>query len=258
MTNDTKQLLQEFKRISKKGFIRGVNKGFGSIGLTFERELGKSPDSMYFPDYKSIEIKCTSRFSHYPLYLFTVAFDGPEENEILRIANLYGYPDKDFPDKKVIFTKLDCKYFSSINKKYNLILKYDEKEEKLFLCVYDKNRKLLEQRSYIYIETILNHLKLKIQNLALIYASQKKEKTCNFYRFYRIVFYKIKSKEQFLNLLIDGIIKVSLVSRISKSGSDRGRYRNKNLEFGISKDDLLELFDKVYDYNVDYLNNHNN
>lgn len=254
MPQDFEKLLIEFKRICNKGYIRGVKRSFGSIGLTFERELGKTPDSLYFPDYEGIEIKCTSRFSHYPLYLFTVAFDGPNENEIMRIVNEYGYYDIDFPGKKVLFTKLNCKYLTSVNGKYNFILEVDEKEKKLYLCIYDEKRKLIERISYVFLDTIYEHLKLKLEKLALVYASQRKEEYDNFYRYYRIVFYKLKSKEVFLNLLKDGIIKIGLVSRLSKSGSDKGRYRNKNLEFEISKDELEKLFDKIYEYNTDNFN----
>ena len=31
---------------------------------------------MFFPDYYGIEIKCTTRFSNYPISLFSLAFDG--------------------------------------------------------------------------------------------------------------------------------------------------------------------------------------
>lgn len=72
MEKDFINLLEEFKKISYKGYIRGVRQSYGSIGLTFERELGKSPDSLYYPDYGEIEIKCTSRFSHY-LYIYLLS-----------------------------------------------------------------------------------------------------------------------------------------------------------------------------------------
>lgn len=250
MDNNFQNLLNQFKKISRKRYIKGVKQSYGGIGLTFERELGKSPDSNYNPDYDGIEIKCTSRFSHYPLYLFTVAFDGPDYNEIMRIVENYGYPDKDFPDKNVIFAKLNCKYFSTINGKYNFILDLDEKEERLYLCVYDMNYKLIERISYIFFSTLINHLNTKLKKLALVYASQRKEEVDIFYRYYRILLFKLKSKEIFLNLLKEGTIKVDLISRISKSGQDRGRYRNKNLEFEISKDELEKLFDKVYEYEI--------
>ena len=247
-------LLEEFKRISNKGYIRSVTKSFGSIGLTFEKELNKSPDSKYLPDYKGIELKCTSRFSHYPLYLFTIAFDGPNFNEIARITEIYGKPDKDFPDKKVLFAKLNCTYFTEINNQYNFILELSKEEEKIYLAIYDKNHKLIEKISYVNFATIYEHLLTKLSKLALIYASKKTYIKSEYYRYYRIILYTLKSKEKFISLLEKGIIKVGLISRISKSGVDTGRYRNKNLIFEINKDLLYELFDKVYEYNTDFFN----
>jgi hypothetical protein len=38
---------------------------------------------------------------------------------------------------------------------------------------------------------------------------------------------------------------------MNKSGIDAGRYRNKNLVFQISKDNIEKLFDKIYTYNLD-------
>ena len=84
MHENSKKLIDEFYRISQKGWIKSTSKSFGSVGLTFEKELGKSPDSLYFPDYYGIEIKCTTHYSKYPLYLFTIAFDGPTFPEIDR------------------------------------------------------------------------------------------------------------------------------------------------------------------------------
>ena len=69
-------LIKQFYLISWKGWIKSVNKVSGSIGYTFEMKLGKLLDSLRFPDYYGTEIKCTGRYSKYPISLFTVAFDG--------------------------------------------------------------------------------------------------------------------------------------------------------------------------------------
>ena len=90
MNESFNDLINEFNIISKKGWIPSVSNSFGSIGLTFKKEIGKKVDSLYFPDYKNIEIKCTSRFSRYPLFLFTVAFDDPTFPEIDRIVEKVG------------------------------------------------------------------------------------------------------------------------------------------------------------------------
>ena len=254
MDGNANLLIEEFKRISKKGWISSTSKSFGSIGITFEKELGKNADSMYFPDYYGIEIKCTSRFSKYPLYLFTVAFDGPTFPEIDRIVSKYGWYDKDFSDKKVLFAKLNYKEKNIVNYKYKFKLEFDEEKEKLYLCVYDLNDCLIEKESFVYTYSIYNHFNLKLSKLAIIHASTKKKDNEKYFRYYKIDVYKVISFEKFIELLEKDIIKVSLISRMNKSGIDKGRYRNKNLVFQIDKKNIENLFVKLYSYNSD-LNN---
>lgn len=100
MNENFKELVAIFKKIARKKWIKRVTKGHGNIGLTFEKELEKKIDTNYTPDYKDIEIKCTTRFSRYPISLFSIAFDGPTDKEIIIINEKYGSFDKDFCDKK--------------------------------------------------------------------------------------------------------------------------------------------------------------
>lgn len=93
MNESCKNLLKEFNSISKTRWVKGINNFTNSAGLTFESLLNKKADSMYFPDYQGIEIKCTQRFSRYPITLFTSAFDGPSLYEINRILTEYGKYD---------------------------------------------------------------------------------------------------------------------------------------------------------------------
>lgn len=55
--------------------------------------LNKSPDSMFFPDYQGIEIKCTTGFSRYPISLFSKSFDDPSFFEMNRLINIYWIED---------------------------------------------------------------------------------------------------------------------------------------------------------------------
>lgn len=245
MNENINNLLQKFNEISNKGWIESISKSFGSIGLTFEKELNKKADSMYFPDFCDIEIKCTSRFSRYPLYLFTIAFDGPTYPEINRIVEKYGYYDKDFTDKKVLFEKLNCKDKNIVNEKYKFKFEVDNSNDKLYMCVYDLNNKLIEKESFVYLSSIKNHLLLKLSTLALVYASKKNENNKQYFRYYSINIYKLKKFDIFLELLNRGIIEISLISRISKSGIDKGKYNNKNLVFHIKKNYISLLFEKI-------------
>ena len=214
--------------------------------------MGKQADALYFPDYYGIEIKCTTRYSKYPLYLFTVAFDEPTFPEINRLIDSYGWPDKDFKEKKVLFANVKCNSKSIINNKYKFRLDIDENEEKMFLCIYDLNDNLLERKSFVYIDSLYNHLCLKLKKLATIKAFKKNTDNYNSFRYYYIAIYKLISFERFIVLLQNGYINASIIARMNKSGVDVARYRNKNLVFSINKKNINLLFEKVYSYNCDY------
>ncbi len=252
--NEEQELVTKFKKIADKKWIESISNSFGSIGITFEKELGKKADSLYFPDYHGIELKCTSRYSRYPLYLFSAAFDGPTFPEINRIIDKYGWYDKDYQDKKVLFTKLKYNEKTLVNDKYLFELKFDESDDKLFLCVYDLADNLIEKASFIYSYSLYNHLCLKLQKMAVVHASTKKINGKKYFRYYSIDIYKLISFEKFIELLKKDVIGVSLIARISKSGADSGRYRNKNLTFNIRKDDIEKLFEKTHSYNHDLEN----
>lgn len=249
MEKNFKELVDDFKIVAQKKWIKSVTKGHGNIGLTFEHSINKKIDTNYTPDYKDIEIKTTTRYSRFPLSLFSIAFDGPTENEIVRLNNLYGSYDTDFPEKKTLIRKVRCNEFSLLKSGFyfNLIIE----NNKLFLCVYDKSKNLIEKQSYINLETIKEHLLTKMQKLAIIKASKKTINNIEQFRYYQINLYKLKDYDIFFNLLEKGIIEVSIISRINKTGINAGRYYNKNLVFQIKKKNILKLFDEIYYFNND-------
>ena len=251
MNSSELYFIDEFKRISGKRWIKSINNSTGSIGLTFEKELGKKPDDTYFPDFYGIEIKCTSRYSRYPLYLFSVAFDGPSFPELDRIVSKYGWPDSDFPNKNVLYTKLYFTRTNLVNYAYRFKLEHDREEEKVFLCVYDLDYNLIERESFIYTQTLYNHLMLKLKEFAHVQASSKQTEDGKYFRYYKFDLYKLMSFERFLILLEQDELTINLISRISKSGVNKGKYKNKNLSIGIEKWNIDKLYTLVYSYNHD-------
>lgn len=253
MNKDFNNLINEFRKIARKKWIKSPYKGHGTIGLTLEKELGKEIDSDYLPDYNGIEIKCTTRFSRFPVSLFSIAFDGPTDKEIIRLNKTYGNYDKDFPEKKTLIRKIRCNEFSLLKNNYYLSLKIQE--DKLFLCVYDKNKNLIEKEAFVYLNTIKKHLYTKLKQLAIIKASKKKIDNIEHYRYYLITLYTLKDFTTFLNLLEEGEIEVTIISRINKSGINAGRYYNKNLVFQIKKSNIEKLFNKICTYDYDKMEN---
>lgn len=254
MEESHKNLLEKFKTISKLKWIQGVNNYTNSAGLTLESLLDKKSDSIFFPDYQGIEIKCTQRFSRYPITLFSKSFDGPSLYQMNEILNKYGKTDITFKDKKILNTNLSCNKKMLVNGKYYFKLDIDEKEQKLYLAVYDVFDNLIEKEAFVYFETLKTHLELKLSNLALVFASKKHIDNIPHFRYYKMIIYKLISFEKFIELLKQDIILVDIVGRISRSGTEAGRQRNKNLVFKISKENISKLFKTVKVYDADYEN----
>lgn len=60
-----------------------------------------------------------------------------------------------------------------------------------------------------------------------------------------------KEFEFFMSLLKQYKLDISIYGRVSRSGEDSGRQRNKNLVIKIPKESIELLFKKVYEYNHD-------
>lgn len=141
-------LLKRFVEISKNWWTKGVNKFNNSFGLTFESLIDKNPDSMFFPDYYGIEIKCCQRFSGYPISFFSSAFDCSDFYEVNRIVTTYGKNDSKYVERYQLQITLYVNKYVEFNN-YNFKLRIDRKLEKLFLEVYDVNYNLIESKVYI-------------------------------------------------------------------------------------------------------------
>lgn len=250
MEENKKQLLKNFKEITKLKWVEGINNGTNSVGLTFESLLHKDIDSMYFPDYYGIEIKCSQRFSRYPVNLFSISFDGPRLYEMNRLLKTYGSKDVKYLDKLQLQGSIYVNKYNKINNNYFKI-KLNHETKKLIICVYYKDLNLLEEETYIDFETLKLRLTLKLSNLAIVYASKKKSNDKPSFRYYKITIYKLKSFDRFISLLEQDYINVSIIGRVSRSGEEEGRQRNKNIVFSIPKELIELLFEKELEYNAD-------
>ena len=256
MENNCKELLKKFKSISKQGWIKGINNYTNSAGLTFESLLNKKSDSLFFPDYQGIEIKTTQRFSHYPITLFSKTFDGPSLYQMNEILKKYGRTDFIYKDKKTLNCNLNCNKKTLVNGKYYFKLNISKKDKKLYLETYDIFDNFIEKNAFINFESLKTHLELKLSTLAIVYASKKNIENIPYFRYYKIIIYKLLSFDKFIELLKNDVIIVEIVGRISRSGTEIGRQRNKNLVFKISKENIDKLFKAIKIYDADLENSY--
>ena len=249
MINEFNSIISKFKEINAKGYIKGVNNNLlNSCGLTFENLLGKKADSMFFPDYNNIEIKCKQRFSRYDINLFSLSFDGPELYESNYLLQYYGIKNKDFNNKKELFVNFKYRKKILVDDKYYFELDIDDEIKRIFINIYDIDYKLIEKRGFIDFDTINTRVNVKIKNLALIYASKKKQKDDLYFRYYKIVCLAYKDFDTFIKLIKNDVIKLSLILRFSKSDQDIGKNKNKNMIFKISDRDIEVLYNRIYLY----------
>ena len=247
MNEQFQGLIKKFNEINKQGYIKGINNNLlNSCGLTFESLLSKKADSMYFPDYNGIEIKCKQRYSNYDISLFSISFDGPYLFESNYLLEKYGKRNEMFDDKKELFINFKFKEKVMVNDNYYFELDIDYMNEIILIKIYDLNRTLIEKRGFIDFENIRTRIDTKLKNLALIYASKKKVNDDLYFRYYKIVCYQYKGFDKFIELLEKNEIKASLVLRFAKSGVDCGKNKNKNIVFKISDKKLSKLFDIIY------------
>lgn len=200
---------------------------------------------MFFPNYQGIEIKCTTRFSRYPISLFSKSFDDPSFFEMNRLINTYGTEDNIYKGRKILMANLKLNEKISINNNYYFELKIDKKKGKIYINIYDNNNKLIENEPYISFNSLKEHLEVKLTNLAIVYASKKEIDDKINYRYYKMCIYKLISFDKFIELLENSIIKTSIIRRISLSGNEEGRQRNKNLFLQIQKENILDLFNTI-------------
>lgn len=250
MKNNLKELLIKFNEVNAKKWIKGVNNDVSGVGLTFEKELGKSIDSDIFPDFRDIEIKCSQRYSGFPISLFNYALDGPRVFETNYILEKYGKKYSENSSRKYLFVNLKHASKVLVNDLYYFELFLSTRNMKMYIRIYDLDENLLDT-SYIELDILKEHIMLKLSKLALVYASKKQLNENNYFRYYNLKYYQMKNIDKFFQLIQRNIVKVSIACRASYSKSEKGKQKNKGLTFKIAKKDIFELFDEVLDFDAD-------
>lgn len=246
MNKDMVILKNYFEDISKKGWIKSISKGPSGVGATFENEIGLEKNEFEIPDFSSIEIKTKRKYSKAYTTLFNASCDGPYLFEMKRLQTSYGWPDKTFKDSKILNSSIFANQFSSFGYRFNVKLKVDYTQKKLFLNVYDLANKLIDNQSFWSFELLEEKLMRKLKYLAFIEAERKIYNNEEFFHYKNITLYSLKSFDTFLVLIEKGIIRVSIKIGVYKYGNKAGKTYDHGTGFGILADNLYMLFDEIY------------
>lgn len=244
ITEEIILLKNEFKRIKAMGYVKATRGGPTGIGKTFEDLLGKKEDTMELPDFHGIEIKTRRGYSKSYTTLFNYTPKG-EQIVTKRLKDTYGHPDSVLKNFKVLNVSVQANCCTFVSNRFLFKLEVCKEEEKIYLVIYDKNFLLLEKKVYWEFHTLELKLKRKLNYLAVVKAWTTNKLGVEYYKYYDINFYKLKTFDTFLKLVEDGTIRITLKLGIFRSGEKKGQLRDHGTSFEIQELDMEKLFDLI-------------
>lgn len=245
ITEELKNLKREFLRIKSMGYVKSTRKGPTGIGKTFEDLLGKKEDRESLPDYHGIELKTKRAYTKSYTTLFSLTPEGDDEYQVKRLRDKYGYFINNGSKIKVLMCSIQANCSTFVANKYLFKLDVDREKERIVLNIANQNFTVIDRKSYWSFELIKSRLERKLPYLALVKAWTNHKDGVEYYKYYDIDFYKLKTFEEFLNLLESGTIRITFKVGVYKQGPFKNQINDKGTSFEIQEIDFCKLFDKL-------------
>lgn len=246
MEKDIINLKKEFERIKKLGWIESKRRGPTGIGYTFETLLNKPEENFEIPDFGKIEIKTKHRYSKGYITLFNATPDGDELFAIKKLQKKFGYSDKDLPQYRVFKGSVSCTEFSYIGAYYKFKLKIDKKRQEIRLLSIDPFGTIVDNNISWSFDLLRSKLERKLQYLAIVHSDSKWASGIEFFKYNNINFYYLKGFNNFIELMEQGIIRITFKIGVFKNGPKKGKIHDHGTGFDINENNLLLLYTHIY------------
>ena len=105
--------------------------------------------------------------------------------------------------------------------RYIFELSISEKDEKIYLYIYDINNNLFK------------------------YASKKEIDRNNHYRYYNFIYYKLLSRNKIIYLLKRNYIKIKIMAKIIENDINILSTQNQKVQFQLDKNKIEYLYEKI-------------
>lgn len=243
MDKDFNSLMEKFKAIKGKGWIKTIRKGPTGIGKTFESLLGKQEDCFSIPDYFDIEIKTKRYSTNEPFCLFSAEPDGEELFESERIRTTYGYPSKKNPQFAVFNASIRATRYTQIANNI-FTLKIDRQNNKLYLIVFNFQGDLIDDKTWWSFELLEQFLNRKLRYLAIIKAYNKYIQGEEYFKYEKLNTYKKVIFKRFIDLLEQGKIIVNFKIGVFLGTYRYGQPHNHGTGFNIYEKDIQYLYEE--------------
>lgn len=140
-------LKEKFNKIKTMGYVKTVRNGSTGVGATFEYLIGKKEESFEIPDYYGIEIKTRRAYSKSSITLFNAVPTGGTYYEVKRLRDNFGWSRKK-DNIKSLYSMVSTTKKEKVGLNHYFKLDINEKEERIYLEVYDKNGELIDKETY--------------------------------------------------------------------------------------------------------------
>ena len=189
-------------------------------------------------------LKQERAYSKSAITLFNAVPDGEDLFEIERIKNTYGYPSRNDRRYKVIYIEAYGNKLSYSGVKFQYRIDVDRVDRCVYLCVYNRDNVLVERRIYWSFDYLQERLMLKLKYLAIVNTWTNMVDGWNYFKYYKIDFFKLKSFDKFLELLEAGYIKLVIKVGIYLDEKRYGNTYDHGCGFAIKDDDVCKLYYK--------------
>ncbi len=237
-------LKNKIDTIKEKGWIKCPNNNINIAGIMLEKLLNMENNSLPLPDYDGIELKTRLKNGRSRITLFSSVPDS-FLFETKRIVNLYGYPDKQYPQFKVLNNIVMCNKLTYVSNNKYLSLYVDWINKKVVLNVYNGPFQLIDNLTSWSFELISRKASIKLKNLCFINFEKNWYKNDLYIKYVSDKYYVFKSAYNFLKEIENGNICLSIKIGIFKSGKKFGQVHDHGSSFDIKEELLEKIFFKL-------------
>lgn len=238
-----KNLKKEIEKIKKMGWIECDKKNTGGAGLKLENLLNLNTGNFEIPDYNNIEIKTKISSIRKTINLFNAAPDS-YLFEIKRIYELYSYPSYQMNQTKVLNVSIRCNKRTYVQSDIYFSIKVNRKKKNINLIVTNMNGTIIDDITSWSFDLLQEKLERKLKFLCYIEGRKYYYNNKMYIKYCNDSYYKLKSFEQFINLIEKGIISINFRIGIFQYGKRKGQIHDHGTSFSIHEDNLSLLFDK--------------
>ena len=244
LKEDIKKLKKEFKRIKSIGLIKTFREGPTGVGYTFETLLNKKEDQKCKPDYGCVELKCRLGYSKSSITLFNCVPKRNGDSALKYIFQKYSHHRYGNVNDIKLFERKIFSNYSIKRFDYEFKLKVDYYRLKIVLKSYYKNI-FLEEVCYWDFKTLETKLQKKLTYLSVIKAYPYRKQENTFYKYVSMDVYKLRGFFEFLQLIENDKIFVSIYLKSALEDGTEHNFRDHGVAFRIKPDCLEELFWKI-------------